>query len=364
MQYRRLGKTNLEVSAVSFGAIKLPNVEQKEATAALNRALDLGINYIDTARAYRDSERKIGKAVKNRRDEFYIATKTGTRDFDGAMKDIETSLSELQFEKIDLIQLHTVSDPKTYEIVMGTDGALEAAKKAQEQGKVDHIGITIHRATSVMRKAIESGEFETIMLAYSPLDQEGVEDEIMPLAREYDMGIVIMKPLSGGQLTSQWTEEEREQADFDPVVRNSLWYIISNEHVSTVIPGMTCVREVEENVQVGDFTDKISENKRDELFRQIAKLGTSFRYGQDCLRCEYCLPCTVGIEIPKVFRAYDIYTNYPDNLKPMGVEIYQSLEVSPEECVECEECIERCPGDIEIPKRLKKVVEVFEEAIA
>jgi len=109
-----------------------------------------------------------------------------------------------------------------------------------------------------------------------------------------------------------------------------------------------------------DFTEKIANDKKEELFRSIAKLSTSFRYGQDCMRCEYCLPCTVDILIPEVFRAYDIYTNYPDNLKSLGIEIYQSLEVSPEECIECEECIDRCPGNLPIPERLKKVAEVFQ----
>jgi len=363
MQYRRLGKTEMEVSVIGFGAIKLPKIEQDVTTAALNKALDLGINYIDTARAYGDSERKIGIALKDRRDEFYLASKTGTRDYSGAMKDIEKSFEELQFDKIDLLQLHTVSNEEAYKKVMSSDGALKALKEAKARGKIDHIGITIHRSLPVMRKAIKSGEFETIMLAYSPLDQEGVEKEILPMAKEHDMGVVIMKPLSGGQLSTPRTEEEREEADLDPIVQGSLWYIASNDAVSTVIPGMTCVREVEENVKVGEFTEKIPDDKKTELFKQIAQLGMSFRYGQTCLRCGYCLPCSVDIQIPEVFRAYDMYTNYPDDLKYLGIEVYQSLEISPEECIECEECIERCPIEQPIPEKLKEAVKVFKEAL-
>ena len=136
--------------------------------------------------------------LKERRSECFIATKTTARDADGLMEDLETSLGNLQTDTIDVYQLHTVSDMDTYEKVMAPGGALEGAKKAKAQGKIHHIGITIHRDLDTMRAAIQSDEFETIMLAYSVLDQEGVGVEIIPMAKERNMGIVNMKPLSGG----------------------------------------------------------------------------------------------------------------------------------------------------------------------
>ena len=362
MLYRSLGKTGLKVSVIGFGAIKLPEITVDDAVKLLNKALDLGINFIDTARNYRDSETKIGIALKSRRDEFYIATKTHSRDADGAYKDIERSLKELQTDYIDLYQLHTVSSKEAYKKVMSPNGALQALKRARQKGLIGHIGITIHRDLDVMRWAIESGEFETIMLAYNPLDPEGVEREgILKLAKEYGMGIIIMKPLSGGQLVLPETEMGKQVGN-DRLVRLCLRYIISKDFVSTVIPGMKRIAELEENVSVADMPPLTKEEK-DELFRLIGSLGKSFRYGQICLRCGYCLPCPQGIPIPDVFRAYDAYIGYPEEVKEIGLKIYESLKVKPSACIECRQCVTKCPAGIDIPARLKEAYKVLEEAL-
>ncbi|MCD6508879.1 MAG: aldo/keto reductase [Thermoprotei archaeon] len=363
MRYRQLGKTGLRVSVIGFGAIKLPQISVEEATRVLNLALDLGINFIDTARGYRDSETKIGIALKDRRDEFYLATKTHSRDEDGAMKDIKTSLRELQTDYIDILQLHTVSSKEEYRKVMSPGGALQALKKARQKGLIGHIGITIHRDLDVMRWAIESGEFETIMLAYSPIDPEGVEREgILKLAKEYGLGVIIMKPLSGGQLVMPETEMGKQVGN-DPIVRGCLRYILSNDAVSTVIPGMKRIEEVKENVSVAEMPIPMTEEEKRDLFKLIGSLGKSFRYGQTCLRCGYCLPCPQGIPIPEVFRAYDAYLNYPDEVKEVGLKIYASLEVKPDVCIECRECVTKCPAGIDIPTRLKEAAEVLERAL-
>ena len=358
MQHRRLGKTNLNVSVIGFGGIKLGRVSFDDASEAINRALDLGVNFIDTARNYRDSERKVGTAIKGRRDEVYVATKTESRGFQGAMKAIETSLRELDIDKIDLMQLHSVSDEESYQQVMSPDGALRALQKAQVQGMVDHVGVSIHRSHSVMRQAIESGEFETLMVAYSPLDQEGVEQEILPMAKAHDMGVITMKPLSGGLLASP-NAEKKNEPQRDPIVFGSLWYVISNDAVSTAIPGIQTVREVEENVPAGDVAEKMSEQEHRKLMHEIGRLGIEFRYGQVCLRCGYCQPCPEGIVVPDVFKAYEMYTAYPDHLRGMGMDLYSSLPVSPEACVQCGECEERCPAHLPVRERLKMVTEAF-----
>lgn len=363
MRYRRLGKTELSVSVIGFGAIKLPQVDAETAVEAIRRAVDLGINFIDTARGYGDSERKIGMAIKGIRDSVIIATKTAARTANEAMRELETSLKELGTDYIDLYQLHSVSDQETYDQVMSEGGAYEALLRAKEKGLVRHIGVTMHRAIETMKQAITSNCFETIMLAYSPLDQECVGKEIIPLAHKHDMGIIIMKPLSGGQLRSRINPSPNDPPQKDEVVFESLRFIISNEMVSTVIPGMTCAREVIENAWVGDAPLPMTEDERRKLMEMIGRLQKSYRYGQVCLRCGYCLPCTQGIRIPDVFLAYDMWYGYPENLRHMGIDLFMSLEVKPNECVECGECEKKCPAGLPIRQRLKEVAEELERAI-
>jgi predicted aldo/keto reductase-like oxidoreductase len=367
MRYRTLGKTGLRVSVVGFGGIKLPDVSEEQAGAALQRALDLGINFIDTARNYGDSEHKIGLVLRERREECVVATKTIAREADGAMRDLETSLRELQTDRLDLWQLHNVMDRDLWERVTRHDGALAAARRARAEGLVDHVGISIHRSLYVMREAIQSGEFETILVLYNPLDEEGVAaNGILGLAHEHGVGVIIMKPLSGGALLLPLDDQEREERYrasggewFDPIVRGSLRYVLSHPAVDVVIPGMRSVREVEENVPVGD-APPLTDAGRDELVQALGRLRGTYKYEQDCLRCGYCVSaCPQEIQIPQVFYAAHAYRQYPEATRHIGLEAYRSLAVSPEECIECESCVEECPAGIPIPERLREAVELF-----
>ncbi len=362
MQYRTLGRTGLEVSLVSFGGIKLPKVSQQEATELLNRALDLGMNFVDTARRYRDSETKIGKALEGRRDEFILATKTPTRDAAGAMDDLEESLRELRTDYLDLWQLHSVSDPDAFEQVTAPGGAAEALVKAREQGKVRHIGVTSHRSHEAMRSAITCGLFETIMLCYNVLDSEAVGSEILPLAGEHDMGVIVMKSLSGGALCTPPEEGTEGPLRPDPVVVGSLRYVLSHSAVSTVIPGLEAIVEVEDDAAVGDAELPMTDEEKDSLRRRIGSLRQGFRYGQMCLRCGYCQPCPQGLPIPRIFQAADMYTQYPDSVKHMGTELYEAIEMGPELCEECGQCEEECPAGLPIREKLKEVSGLFSDA--
>ena len=359
MEKRKLGKTGLEVSIVSYGCIKLPQIEADLAAECLNLGLDLGITFVDTARNYRDSEEKIGKGIGHRRDEFRLATKTTARDADGLAAELDTSLTNLQPDYLDLYQLHSVSDPDTWQRVMAPGGALEGARKAQDEGKVRHVGVTIHRSLDVMRKAIESGEFETIMLAYSPLDQEAVGADVLPLAKQHEMGVIIMKALSGGAVCMP---EEQRPPEGDPIVRDCLRYVLGNDAVSCVIPGMRAVHEVRENCAIGKRFEPLSDAEERELFERLAPLSGKLRYDQFCLGCGYCLPCPNDVPIPEVFRALTMHRAYPENLRHLGADLYRSLPVTPEACTECRECVEKCPGGLDIPARLQEAMEELENA--
>jgi predicted aldo/keto reductase-like oxidoreductase len=284
------------------------------------------------------------------------------------MRDLETSLRELQTDRLDLWQLHNVMDRGLWDQVTRPDGALAAARQARAEGMVDHIGITIHRSLPVMREAIRSGEFETLMVLYNPLDEEGVgANGILDLARQHGVGVVVMKSLSGGALMLPLDDREREVKRrasggrwFDPIVRGSLRYVLSHPAVDVVIPGMRFVGEVEENVPVGDMGPQ-TDVEREELFHALGRMRGTYRYQQDCLRCGYCVPvCPEGIQIPDVFHAVYASRHYREQTRSLGAEIYRGLAISPEECTECGTCLEECPADIPIPERLKEAVELFD----
>ena len=358
MEYRALGKTGLEVSAVSYGAIKLPQIPEEEAAECLNRALDLGINFIDTARRYKDSENKIGAGLAGRRDDFYLATKTGERTRDGALADLQTSLEALRMDHVDLWQLHSVSDPGAWEQVMGPGGALEALHEAREQGLARHVGVTIHRSLDVMRRAIECGEYETVMLCYNPMDSEGVAP-FLPLAREHGVGTIIMKALSGGMIPYPAEAREAGLGGPDALVAGSLRWVLSHPCVDVVIPGMRAVHEVEENVAVASPFTPLADEERDELRRRLASRGASYRYDQQCLRCEYCLPCPRGVKPPEVFKAVQMVAAYPDPLKHMGYDLYEQMDVKADACAACGVCVERCPVGLDIPRLLGEAHQVL-----
>lgn len=359
-----LGRTGLTVGRIGFGAIKLPLVDEDTAAEALHAALDSGITFVDTARNYRDSEAKIGRALAGRRAEFVLATKSSARDASGLRRDLETSLRELRTDRIDLYQLHSVSDGEEWRQVMGRGGALEAVRRAQSEGLVRHVGITIHRDHQVMRAAIASGEFETMMLCYSPIDTEGVGPEILPKVAASGMGLIVMKALSGGMLVSEGFEEGRRPAPDaeDPLVSGALRFVLSHPAVHVVIPGMRNVHEVRQNARLGEGIRPLSESERADLLRAIGRKRKAFRYGQVCLQCGYCQPCPQGVPIPHVLRSHMIVQSYPEPLRAAGIEAYRRLEVGPEACIECGRCVERCPAGLEIPVLLKQAKEALERA--
>lgn len=335
MEYRVLGKTGLKISRMGFGGIPIQRIDAQGTKELMNSLMDAGINYIDTARGYTVSEEYLGYALEGIREHFVLATKSMARTRETMASDIEKSLHNLKTDYIDLYQVHNPS-MEQLEQVIGEGGALEALMEAKAAGKIGHIGLTAHSA-AVFARALELDWVETVMFPYNIVENQG--EELIQKCTEKNVGFIAMKPLAGGAI---------ENASL------ALRYICANPDVTVVIPGMAESKELEENIRACEDKAPLTEEEKKQMQAVRDTLGTDF-----CRRCNYCAPCTVGINIPGVFLFAGYLERY--NLGDWARDRYQSLAVKASACVECGECESRCPYHLPIREKLKKCAEEFGE---
>lgn len=336
MNYRNLVNSGLKVSVIGFGGIPIQRIDNESAKEVIIAAEKKGINFIDTARGYSVSEEYIGEALLGRRDKWIIATKSMARDKQSMSNDINKSLANLKTDYIDLYQLHNVKTMEDYNKVLSEDGAYEALLKFKQEGKIKHIGITSH-SLEILKLAIESGKFETIMYPYNIVEDQA--EKLFKRAKELNIGIIAMKPMAGGAINNGTL---------------ALKYILQNESVTCAIPGMGKIEEVEENAAVASNDIKLTEDEKLEIKKISDELGTEF-----CRRCGYCAPCTKGIDIPGIFLLQGYKERY--NLKKWAEDRYEALKVTAKDCIECGKCESRCPYNLPIIKMLKDVKKTFEK---
>jgi predicted aldo/keto reductase-like oxidoreductase len=346
MMKKRLGRTGLEVSVIGFGGLKLPSIEKGEANKVLNRALDLGINFFDTARVYGDSEEKMGLAMSGRRNEFYISTKSQALTAEGMKADIQESLRKLRTDYIDIYMCHNLRYKSDYEKVIGPGGAIEALMEAKENGVIGHIGFSCHRFHETMERCLKSGLFEAIMVSYNALNDELVDEKILPLAKNLDVGVIAMKPLAGGALASP-PSKLKAVTEVQLTAEKALRFVLANDAVSVAIPGMVSISEVEENARVGETFSSMTVDEKAELIRAAESLGKEF-----CRGCGYCQPCPQDVRIPIILRQLAYYKNY--GLVEWAKGRYSMVEVKADACVECGQCKEKCPYGLDVPSMLKE----------
>lgn len=333
MEKRILGKTGLEVAAIGFGGIPIQRVGKDMAFNILEECSKRGVNFIDTARGYNESEEFIGEAIKKiGRDKFYLASKSMRRDRDGMLEELNTSLDKLDVECIDLYQFHNVRTMEELDMIMSEGGAFSTLKDAKREGKIKEIGITAHNP-ELLDKAIDLGEFSTIQCPYNPVEQQA--EELFKKAKENNIGVIVMKPLAGGAI---------RQASL------SLRFILDNPNVSVVIPGMDSVEQVIENTELAIEMKSLTKEEEDKLFEEADSLGTEF-----CRRCGYCLPCPQNIDIPTQFLMEGYYSRY--NLQEWAKSRYDAMEYRATDCIQCGVCESRCPYDLPIVKMMKNVAE-------
>ena len=331
-----LGSTQITVNKNGFGALPVQRVSKEEGAALLRKAYEGGIAFFDTARAYSDSEEKIGMGLSDVRDQIYIATKTMSTTVEGFWKDLETSLGLLKTDHVDIYQFHNPSFcPRPGD---GT-GLYEAMEEAKAQGKIRHIGITNHRL-SVAMEAIESGLYETLQFPFCYLATEK-DIEIVKACKERDMGFIAMKSLSGGLITSA-----------------AAAYAFADQY-DNVLPiwGIQKEKELEEFLGFIDNPPAMTSQIRELIYKDRDMLSGSF-----CRGCGYCMPCPVGIEINNCARMSLLLRRSPssNHLSPAGQEKMMKIK----DCLHCNKCMSHCPYGLNTPELLARNLKDYEEVLA
>jgi len=332
-----LGGTGLTVSEIGFGGIPVIPLSIEDGAAVVRHCYDLGITFFDTANVYRDSEKKVGRALCDVRDKVVIATKTLRRDAETAATHIRLSLENLKTDRIDIYQLHNVSNEDTLGQVLAPGGAYGAAKKAKEEGAIRFIGFSSHNvkfAADVCRR----GLFSTVQVPFNFIETEAA-DVLLGVAAEMGMGVIGMKPLGGGLL---------QRAD--------LCFKFLQRYPGIVpIPGVIAKEEMDEIVSLYRSRKPLTEADLADMEKIRADLGTRF-----CHRCGYCLPCEKGVRIPEALGFKSILKRFQGET---ALNFSRDALKSAENCDQCGACIERCPYELPIPEMLDENLALFGEAL-
>ncbi len=331
-----LGSTGICVNKNGFGALPIQRISKDAAVSLVRRAYDGGMRFFDTARFYTDSEEKLGEAFAGIRGQIFLATKTAALTEEEFWKDLEVSLGNLKTEYVDLYQFH---NPPFCPRPGDGSGLYEAMRKAKEQGKVRHIGITNHRL-QVAHEAIDSGLYETLQFPFCYLSTEH-ELELVEKCRAANMGFLAMKGLSGGLLTNSAA---------------AYAYMSQFEHVLPIW-GIQRENELDEFLSYIKNPPEMTEETRAVIEKDKEELGSDF-----CRACGYCMPCPVGIEINTCARMSQLIRRSPSHLQ-LTPEVQEKMK-KVEECRHCGACKKKCPFGLDTPALLEKNYRDYQEILA
>ena len=345
---RRLGRTGLQVSPLGLGAMGIISHYHPDAASGVqvvHRALDLGLNCIDTAASYFDSEEILGQALAGRWDQVVLMTKTAMRRGRRCQEEIDRSFRRLNTEHIHLYQVYHVQYREELNSVLAPGGAVELLQREKERGRVGFIGITSHHPR-VLAEALDTGAFDTVQLPYNPIEADTFRP-IMEKARELDIGVLTMKPLAGGRLSS---------------VEAALRFSVADPSVACTLAGCTTLDHVERDVAAvqgatpldvaGASSRSLAEQGEDAgsrsameaLAKEMEQLGDLF-----CRRCRYCeKECPASIPISDIFRCHD----YMVLNQAYAREEYRKLGDHQESCTECGACEAICPYHLPVREML------------
>ena len=375
MNYRKFGKLDVQVSALGFGCMRLPiidgdsgKIDQQEATRMIRYAIDQGCNYIDTAYGYHNqmSETAVGHILQDGyRQKVNLATKLPvwlvkeTADFNRLLNE---QLSRLQTGHIDFYLMHALNRDAWKKVV--DLNLLGEAEKALADGRIRHIGFSFHDDLDVFKEIVDGYHWDFCQIQYNYMDIENqAGTEGLRYAAGRGLGVVIMEPLLGGKLARDipaiqplWETAavKRTPADW------ALQWLWDQPEVSVILSGMSTMQQVEENIAsaAASGAGTMPESEKAVIASVRQKLNELSPI--PCTGCEYCLPCPNGVNIPRNFAVYNEGAMY--NAHDIAAGTYKNWipdEAKAAQCIQCQECEEKCPQKIAISEWMPVVEEVL-----
>ena len=325
----RFGRTGLMVTKLAFGGIPIQRVSRLDGIRLVKDTLELGINFIDTAHGYGHSEELIGEAMQTvPRGSVVIATKSPATDRKTLLADLDESLRRLRTDLVDIFQLHNVASKEKMAAVMGPQGAFEGMKEGIRAGKIRFAAFSSH-SLPVATEMIKTGCFDAVQIPFNFVECQAAE-EVIPLARQADMGVIAMKPLGGGLIDD---------------VRLCFRYLLQFPDV-VPDPGIETLSQLRDILEVMESSGPLTAEEIGRTEQDRIRLGNEW-----CHRCDYCQPCPQHIPISTVLIAKSVARRFP---KEKAQSFVEAAFKAAENCEECRECVERCPYHLEIPVLLKK----------
>jgi predicted aldo/keto reductase-like oxidoreductase len=362
--YRQLGGTGLRVSQLGYGAMRLPMkevdgtqvVDRELAIPMIHRAFEAGVNYIDTAVGYcnQDSQRAVGEALKGWRDQIVVSTKNHYYDEDEKVwwGHLEDSLERLDVDYIDIYNHHGINWKRYQEDV--EPRIAKWMQKAKDQGLIKHICSSFHDSNEALINLVDTGYVESITLQYNLLYRD--LEEGIAHAKEKNVGVVVMGPVAGGRLGGPSEVLTGVIPGIERVPELALRFVLSNPNVTVALSGMSTMQQVEENTATAADQISLSAGDTQTIREHIARLAEMAKLY--CTGCKYCQPCPSEVNIPYIFEMYNLGQVY--GLWDVAKEGYATFPErrwiggkQADECIECGECEEKCPQNIEIREQLK-----------
>ena len=379
MEYRSIEKTGDKISPLGFGAMRLPlksgKIDREKAKELIFHAIDNGVNFIDTAYLYGDSETFLGEILKGEyADKVIISSKLPTinvRKYEDMEEILEEQLKRLQRDCIDYYLVHAV-DLKAMNRLFKKD-LIKFLEKAQSEGKIKYVGFSYHGPKEDFPSLIDSYGWDVVMVQYNYFD-ENVQASVegIDYAASKGMGVFIMEPLKGGILAGKMPNEAEEIfKKANPDKSNAQWameWVLNNRNVTCVLSGMNSMEQLDENLEVAHRTTPLSMSFEDletvELVKRVMRNSLKI----NCSTCGYCMPCPQGVNIPECMKIYNekYLFNHKGFINPSLMDYYQYVggvmghSGNAGKCNGCGRCLRKCPQKLDIISELEKVKKEFE----